>query len=170
MSMPAPTVTDGKPFILGTDATLVIDGTELDCVTNKITLKPETTMVTSTTLCGAIDMPGITKWTLNCVLYQSFEPNGTYNVLSKAKLAGVPVAYQLRFHEGPAAVGNPEFAGMVIPQPFNISDSQAGALVEVDFTWSCTGEPTEDVGSGPAPIGTGASGTTRAAARRTEAA
>ena len=156
MTMPAPIVTQGKPFVLDDKAFLSINNVELNCVANKITLKPDTTIVTSTTICGAVDHPGATKWTLQVILYQSFEPNGTYDTLSAAKLAGVPVPYVLRFHDGMPAAGNPEFAGELIPQAFDIVDSEAGALVEVDFTWGCTGEPTEDIGTGPFPIGTAA--------------
>ena len=160
-----PLETAGKPFVFQSDATFELAGVVMNCVTNKISLKPSTTMVPAVTICASVDYPGASKWTLQAVLYQSFEDNtATYGVLSAAKLAGVPVPYKVRFHPGAAGPANPEFAGELIPQPFNIVDSTVGALVEVDFTWSCTGEPTEDVGTGPAPIGTGYATALRAAA------
>lgn len=149
--------TEGKPFIFGEDAIVTIGGVQLNCISNKITLKPDVATVTSTTLCGAVDYPGAEKWTFGGTLYQSFEDNGAYDVLSLARLnAPTPVPYTVQFHSGAKGPNNPEFAGEAVPRAFTIVDSEAGALVEIEFEWGCTGPPTEDFGSGPNPIGTAA--------------
>lgn len=149
--------TSGKPFVLDEKAFLSIKGVELNCITNKISLKAENTPVTSTTLCAVVDHPGPTKWTLGAILYQSFQDYGAYDVLSAAAFDAVPVPYVLRFHDGAAGPTNPEFTGTAVPVPATLVDSEAGALTTVEFTWGCEGAPMEDFGTGPVPYGSTAS-------------
>ena len=157
MSMPPPvTVTEGKPFVLDDKAFLSISGVELNCVANKITLKPDTTVVTSTTLDVGRGLTTRARPNGRCrssSISHSSRMGRTTSSRRRSSPA-CPSRTCCRFHDGEPAVGNPEFAGMLIPQAFDIVDSEASALVEVDFTWGCTGEPTEDVGTGPQPIGT----------------
>src|SRR5215467_8601826 len=123
---PVPAETLGRPFIFGTDAFISISVVGLNCIANKVALKPDTTVETSTTLCGATDYPGATKWMFEATLYQSFEDFGTYDVLSAALLGGVPVPFVLRFDGDTAGPNNPEFTGELVLQPFDIVDSDAG--------------------------------------------
>jgi len=152
--MTMPLETSGVPFVFDNDAVVEVNGVELNCIINKLTLKPDTATVTSTTLCGATDYPGATKWTFGGTLYQSFEANGAYDVLSAAVIGGVPVPFKVGFSRSAPATANPQFSGMAVPRPFTIVDSDAGALVEVEFEWGCTEPPMEDYGTGPQPIGT----------------
>jgi hypothetical protein len=140
--MTAPVVSAGKPFTL-TGAYVELSGTDFTCLTNHLVIKPDVTKETAKSICGSVDYVGQIKWLFGLTLYQSFEDaTATYQVLDAAVKAGVAVPFVVRPYPGPAGPANPEFTGMVNPEPFTIFDSDAGALVTTDIEWTCLEEPT----------------------------
>lgn len=137
----------GQPFTL-TGAYVELAGVDFTCLTNHLAIKPDVTKETAKSICGSVDYIGQVKWLFGLTLYQSFEDaTATYQVLQAALDGGVAVPFKVRPYPGPAAVGNPEFTGMVIPEPFDIFDSDAGALVTTDIEWSMLEPPAVDDGS-----------------------
>ena len=138
----------GKPFTL-TGAYVELCGTDFTCLTSHLAIKPDVTKETAKSICGSVDYVGQVKWLFGLTLYQSFEDaTATYQVLDAAVKAGVAVPFVVRPYPGPAGPGNPEFTGEVNPEPFDIFDSDAGALVETTIEWTCLEEPAVDnVGS-----------------------
>jgi len=132
------------------DVEIEIDGTSLKCLTNHIELSPDVTVETATTMCGVEDYPGAVKWVLRATFYQSYEDEGTYQVLRDALAVRGPVPYKIRPTSAPIGPENPSFEGMVRPQPFDLINGDAGTLSTVDIEWSLTGEP-EEVTQAPAP-------------------
>lgn len=142
MATPPP---EPQPLIL-TNAGLQIDGKELACVLNHIELSPDVSVTTLDTMCGSKDYPGTVKWSLIATLYQSFDVDATEEVLSAAVEGGVPVAFSVvGYRDQPVSATNPEWSGMVIPQPYAPINGDAGDASEVELEWSCDGEPVKSV-------------------------
>jgi len=146
MSTPAP---EPQPLILN-NASIKIAGTplvadlkELACVANHIELSPDVSVTTLDTMCGSRDYPGTVKWALIATLYQSFDPDATEDVLSKAVAGGVPVAFEVSGYRDRAAgvADNPTWSGLVIPQPYAPINGDAGDASTVELEWSVVGEP-----------------------------
>ena len=134
----------GKPFTL-TGAYVELNEVDFTCLTNHLAIKPDVTKETAKSICGSVDYVGQVKWLFGLTLYQSFEDaTATYQVLQAAVDGGVAVPFKVRPYPGPAGPGNPEFSGMVNPEPFDIFDSDAGALVTTDIEWTMLEEPTVD--------------------------
>jgi hypothetical protein len=146
---PAPPV--AAPLIM-TDAYVELNGVNLRCLTNHVELTPDNKLVTVTTFCSETDYPGTTKWHLKLKLYQSFDAGATDSVLSAALAAyqanATPMAYKVRPKSSQvASPTNPEFAGLVIPQPYTIFGGDAGTASEVDIDFNMTAPPTRNVGA-----------------------
>jgi hypothetical protein len=140
-----------SPLIM-TDAYVELNGVNLRCLTNHVELTPDNKLVTVTTFCSETDYPGVTKWHLKMKLYQSFDAGATDSVLSAALAAyqasATPMTYKVRPKSSqPVGSTNPEFAGVVIPQPYTIFGGDAGTASEVDIDWNMTAPPTRNVGS-----------------------
>jgi hypothetical protein len=144
-----------QPLIL-TNAGLKIDGNELACNLNHIELTPDVSTTTLDTMCGSKDYPGVVKWALIATLYQSFDPDATEEVLSAAVEGGVPVPFSvIGYRDQPVSATNPEWSGMVIPQPYSPINGDAGDASEVDLEWSCDGEPVKSIVPGATRSGSG---------------
>lgn len=150
--MSAPVVSAGTPFTL-TKAYVAVADVDLTCLTNHLVIKPDVTKETAKSICGSVDYTGSVKWLFGLTLYQSFEDEtATFQVLQGAVDGGVPVPVIVRPHSGPASESNPEFTGLVNPEPFTIFDSEAGSLVTVEIEWTWVEEPAHSFG---APAGNG---------------
>jgi hypothetical protein len=123
------------------DVEVELNGETLKCFTNHVELSPDVTVETATTMCGVEDYPGAVKWYLRLTLYQSYEADGTYQILRDALTAGV-VEYKIRPTGGAIGAENPSFEGEVRAQPFDLINGDAGTLSTVEIEWTCTGEPT----------------------------
>jgi len=148
MATPAP---EPQPLILNNASVKIsTDGTvtnlkELACVANHVELSPDVSVTTLDTMCGSRDYPGTVKWALVLTLYQSFDPDATEEVLSAAVDGGVPVAFSIMgYRDQPIAATNPEWSGLVIPQPYAPINGDAGDASTVELEWSLVGEPTKD--------------------------
>lgn len=133
------------PVILD-NAQVTIDGAELSCVTNHVEISPDVSVTTLDTLCGSRDYPGQVKWSLVLTLYQSFDAGATEDTLSGAVAGGVAVPFTvLPDKSAPVGPTNPEFGGMVIPQPYSPINGDAGDASTIDLEWSMEGAPSKDV-------------------------
>ena len=156
--MTTPVKSLGTPFTL-TKATVTLNGVDFTCLTNHLAIKPDVTKETAKSICGSVDYIGQVKWLFGLTLYQSFnDATATYQTLQAALEGGVPVPFTVRPYPGAASATNPEFSGMVIPEPFDIFDSDAGELVTTEIEWSITDEPT--VTPDPGGNGVGVNGAT----------
>jgi len=125
---------------------LPADLVELACVANHIELSPDVSVTTVDTMCGSKDYPGQVKWALVATLYQSFDPDATEDVLSAAVEGGVPVPFSvIGYRDQPVGPTNPEWSGMLIPQPYAPINGDAGDTSTVELEWSLDGEPVKDV-------------------------
>ena len=140
-------VSAGKPFTL-TKAYVELDGVNLTCLTNHLVMKPDVTKETAKSICGSVDYVGTVKWIFGLTLYQSFEDEtAAYQVLQGAVDKGGAVTYTVRPTKAAASLSNPEWTGDVNPEPFTIFDSEAGALVTVQFEWTMTEPPAPNYGT-----------------------
>jgi hypothetical protein len=146
MAEPVPLILNDASLKISKSA-LTADLTELGCVTNHIEISPDTSITTLDTLCGSRDYPGITKWSLVCTLYQSFDPDATEEVLSAAVATGDAVPFEvLGYKSQPVSVTNPKWSGMAIPQPYSPLNGDAGDASEVELEWSLTAAPAKSIG------------------------
>ena len=71
-------------------------------------------MTTLDTMCGSVDYPGTTKWSLMLTLYQSFDVGATEEILSAAVAAGEPCPFEIcRARRQPISATNPTSTGKV---------------------------------------------------------
>jgi hypothetical protein len=102
------------------------------------------------TFCGSTDYPGNTKWTLNATLVQSFDTGATEDILSQAVESGGPVPFSIvGYRDRPVGPTNPEWSGMVIPQPYAPINGDAGAESTVELAWGLQTAPVKS--TTPAP-------------------
>ena len=153
---PAPPA--ASPLIL-TDTYVEVNGVNLRCLAGSIGVEPENKLVTVTSFCSEVDYPASTKWSFTAKFFQSFDAGATYQTLAAALAAyqagGTKTPYKARAHSSrPASPTNPEFSGLMIPQPFPLLKGDAGTASEIDISWTCDGEP--DVDFGGAVVATGA--------------
>src|SRR4029077_16126441 len=126
---PTPLILDNAGLKIALDDVL----TELACVTNHIELSPDVSTTTLTTMCGEVDYPGVTKWSLVATLYQSFDPGFTEEVLSAAVDGGVPVASEVTGRRAqPVSATNPKWSGELIPKAYAPINGDAGDVSTVD--------------------------------------
>ena len=103
------------------------------------------TLTTLDTMCGSVDYPGSVKWSLIATLYQSFDPDATEETLSAAVAFGEAVPFELVGLQVEARRRRqPEWSGMVIPQPYAPISGDAGDASEVEIEWSVVGEPLQE--------------------------
>ena len=161
MSIPLPLILDDAGIKIGDGASPEVLR-ELACSTNHLELTPDTAVTTLDTLCGSVDYPGVTKWSLIASLYQSFDPDATEDVLSAAVAAGGPVAFEITAYKSkPVSETNPMWSGQVIPQPYSPINGDAGEASMVELEWALTGEPVKDI----APAAMAASASAKAGAK-----
>jgi hypothetical protein len=124
-----------EPVILD-NASLMISDVELACLLNEVSLEPDVDEQEVTTMCGKKVYPGAVQWTLNATLYQSFDTDGTWDVLSAAVSGGVNVPFTLRaYRDQVVSDTNPEWFGELIPRPFTVLSGTAGEPSEVELEW-----------------------------------
>jgi len=142
---PMPLILDNAGLRIG-DSETDTDMSELACVANHVELSPDVAITTIDTFCGSTDYPGTTKWTLNATLYQSFDDGATEDVLSAAVASGGPVPFAIiGYRDRPIGPNNPEWTGMVVPQPYAPINGDAGAESTIDLAWSLIGPPEKHV-------------------------
>ena len=137
--------------ILLTDASLKIstDGTttnlkELGCATSHIELAPDTATTTVDTMCGSVDYPGVTKWSLVASLIQSLDTGATEEILSAAVAFGGPVPFEVvPYASQVISATNPAWSGMVRPAPYSPINGDAGDASTIDLEWAITVGPTK---------------------------
>ena len=145
-------MTQHNPLIL-TDPSIKISKTgdetgltELACDASHVELTPDTTTTTVDTFCGSRDYPGVTKWTLNMTLVQSFDPDATEEVLSAAVELGTDVPFEIiPVKSLPVSATNPSWTGMVRPAPYAPINGDAGDVSNVEIEWAVTVGPTKSV-------------------------
>ena len=134
-----------KPLILD-DASVSIDGVDLECLVNHVELSPDVAIQTLDTLCASTDFPGAVKWALVLTLYQSFDAAATEETLSAAVEGGTPVPFEIIPYKSlPVGATNPSYSGEVIPQPYAPINGDAGTPSTVEIEWSLTGPPTKSI-------------------------
>lgn len=153
MPIPVPLILDDAGIKISMDGTDV-GLTELGCVANHVELSPDVTITTLDTMCGSVDYPGAVKWSLILTLYQSFEAAATEEVLSAAVALGTPTPFSIiGYKSQPVSATNPEWSGMVIPQPYSPINGDAGDASTVELEWSVDGAPTKSIT--PLPLAAG---------------
>ena len=151
--MTAPPLLEPLPLIL-TNASLVIDDTELACVATHVEISPDVSTTTVDTFCGSKDFPGTVKWSLVASLVQSFDAGATEDVLSAAYAAyladGTLTTFRVcGYRDQPVSATNPEWTGEAIPQPYSPINGDAGDVSTIDIEWSLSGEPVKNIVPGP---------------------
>ena len=139
------------PIVLN-DAYFELTGVNLRCLVKHLEIRPEVKMVTQTTFCSEVDVPGAVKWHLAVHFGATFEPGATYRTLAAARAAyeadGTPAVFKARaFTSRPPSVSNPWISGLAVPQPFELLMGDAGAASDVAIDWNCLEEPTVDDGA-----------------------
>ena len=143
---PTPLILDNAGLKIALDDVL----TELAGVTNHIELSPDVSTTTLTTMCGEVDYPGVTKWSLVATLYQSFDPGFTEEVLSAAVDGGVPVAFEvIGRRDTVVSATNPKWSGEVIPKAYAPINGDAGDVSTIDLEGSVVGAPVKSIVPGP---------------------
>jgi hypothetical protein len=144
-AIPAPVILDGF--------SVKIDDVELACASSHIELVPDVSTIEIKTGCGVVDYPGTVKWALKLTLYQSFDAGSVEETLSAAVDGGVPVTFSvMAYRDLPISATNPEWSGMVVPQPYTPISGDAGDASEIDLEWSTTGTPVKSVTPGAAVL------------------
>jgi len=146
---PAPA--NAQPLMM-TDTYVEINGVNLKCLSLEVDLQVDNNPITLTTFCGVQEYPGPAKYHFVAKFAQSFDPGGTDATLSAAVAAyasaGTLATFKVRgYASRPAAANNPEYAGLLIPLPYNVFGGQAGNASEVDIDWTATGPWTKNTGA-----------------------
>jgi SAP domain len=145
MAIPNPLILNDASLKISTDDT-VLNLKELACSANHIELSPDTSVTTLDTMCGSVDYPGTTKWSLVATLYQSFDVGATEEVLSAAVASGAPVAWEVvGYKTPPISATNPAWAGLVQPAPYAPINGDAGDASTVELEWAITQGPTKRI-------------------------
>jgi hypothetical protein len=141
--MPTHVILDNASLKIGTAATAAALK-ELACWTNHIELSPDTATTTVDTMCGSIDYPGTTKWSLVATLYQSFDVGGPEEVLAPLVTAGVPCWFVIAADRvAPISATNPGWQGQVQPMPYAPLNGDAGEPSEIELEWGLVAAPTK---------------------------
>jgi hypothetical protein len=145
MAIPTPLIMNDASLKISTDAT-TLNLKELGCSANHIEIAPDTSVTTLDTMCGSVDYPGTTKWSLVATLYQSFDVGAVEEVLSAALASGVPVAWEVvPYKTPPISATNPAWSGLVRPAPYSPINGDAGDASEVELEWAITQGPTKRI-------------------------
>ena len=120
--------------------------TELACSASHVELMPDTAVTTVDTMCGSVDYPGTTKWTLGITLYQSFDVGAAEEVLAAAVAVGAPVPFELiGYKTPPVSATNPKWTGFVQPAPYSPINGDAGDASEIELEWAVTSGPVKGI-------------------------
>lgn len=131
-----------EPLPLILNAAVTIDGVVMDCLTNEISIEPDTETTEVKTMCGAAEYPGTTKWSFTATLYQSFDALGTHATLWPLVQARDPVTVTVLPKRGEVqSATNPLITVECIPTPYAVISGVAGEPSEVEIEWACIGEP-----------------------------
>jgi hypothetical protein len=145
MAIPTPLILDDAGLKIGSGP-LTTDLKHLECAASHIELSPDTSVTTVDTMCGSVDFPGTTKWSLVATLIQSFDALATEEVLSAAVSGGVPVPFEIvGYKSNPISATNPKWSGMVQPQPYAPINGDAGDVSNVELEWAVTTGPVKSI-------------------------
>jgi SAP domain len=148
MPIPIPLILDDASIKISTDATTTALK-ELGCSTNHVELSPDTSVTTLDTMCGSVDYPGTTKWSLILTLYQSFDVGAAEEVLSAAVTFKNPVAFEIIGRKTPpVSATNPRWYGLVRPVPYSPISGDAGDASTIEIEWGITSGPTKAITAG----------------------
>jgi hypothetical protein len=108
------------------------------------------------------DYPGPVKWHFKAKFVQAFDAGATdatlQAALSSYQSAGTPCPFKVRpYASRGVSANNPQFSGLIIPQPYTLFGGAAGAASEVDIDWIMTAPPTRTT------VGVAATGATAGA-------
>jgi hypothetical protein len=145
-----PLILDNAGLQIGTgpDATTLV---ELACVSTHVELAPDVAITTVDTFCGSTDYPGNVKWVLNATLVQSLDAGATEDTLSAAVDSDGPVPFSLvGYRDRPVGPTNPEWSGMVVPQPYAPINGDAGGESTIELAWALVSPPVKSVAPGGA--------------------
>jgi SAP domain len=143
MPIPNILILDDASLKISTDATTV-NLKELACSANHVELAPDTAVTTVDTMCGSVDYPGTTKWSLVATLYQSFDVDAAESVLSAAVTFKNPVAFEVVPRKTPViSATNPAWSGLVRPAPYSPINGDAGDASTIELEWAITSGPTK---------------------------
>jgi hypothetical protein len=157
------------PFIL-TNPSLLIDGKELKCAANQIEHKIDQNTNDYDTFCGSYRSYGVERHTITVSLYQNFDTDGPWQVLSP--LAGTLVDFEL-IPDKAAANGptNPTMFGTVRVPAMPFLKAQVNEASNIDIDLSVQGKPSYAppdtapvTAAAAAPRATSSSGSTTPAA------
>jgi hypothetical protein len=148
VTKPFPVILDNASLQIGTaDDPLTL--VELACVATHVELAPDVATTTIDTFCGSTDYPGNVKWSLNATLVQSLDTDATEDTLSAAVESGGPVPFAVKaYRDLPTGPNNPEWSGMVVPQPYAPLSGDAGAESTIDLAWALTDAPVKSIAPG----------------------
>lgn len=143
-----------QPYIMESPF-VSLGGKEIHCLASHVELNPDTDTTDTTTFCGKRTFPGATAWHLIITLYQSFEDDGTDQVLAEIwedyQDKGEHPDYLIRpYRNRPVGPNNPEFSGTATPMPYTIISGDAGDASTVELDWVCDQWPDREDGVDPA--------------------
>lgn len=133
--------------VMMTDTYIEVGSANLKCLAEEVSIEAENKPIEVISFCGVQDYPGPVKWHFKAKFVQAFDPGATDATLNAALLAyqsgGTPCAFKVRpYASRVVSTTNPQFSGLMIPQPYTIFGGVAGAASEVDIDWILTGPPT----------------------------
>jgi hypothetical protein len=164
MPIPTPLVLDDAGLALGDGAVTEVFA-DVSCSTSHIEISPDTAVTEINSLCGSLDWPGLTKWSLVATLTQSLDAGATEDVLSAAVESGVEVGFKvIPYRSTPVSATNPMWTGRVRPQPYAPISGDAGGASEVELEWAITEGPIKEI-TGTYPAQAEAQATEKATAK-----
>jgi hypothetical protein len=130
--------------VMMTDTYVELNGANLKCLCEEVSLEAENKPIEVITFCGVTDYPGPVKYHFKAKFVQAFDPGATDATLSAAlanyQSSGTPMPFKVRpYASRPVSVTNPQYSGSAIPQPYTVFGGAAGAASEVDIDWIMTG-------------------------------
>jgi hypothetical protein len=137
-----------QPYIM-VDPEITLDGEDIHCLASHVELAPDVNVVETPTFCGVKEFPGSVKWYFRVTLYQSFDDNGTDQILRAARTKAIVPFTVLPFSGVAVSVNNPQFSGQVITKPYTLLSGDAGAASTIELEWTMTAEPEVSTGTAP---------------------
>jgi hypothetical protein len=127
--------------VMMTSTYIELGGVNLRCLGLSMSLEADGKPIEQTSFCAVQEYPGPVKFHMVAKFAQSFDPGGTFQVLEAGLTAyqtsGTPLAFKVRpYYQRPVSSSNPEFAGFLIPQEYNVFGGDAGTASEVDIDWT----------------------------------
>lgn len=164
---PAAGAVEPQPYIMN-DPAITLNGQEIHCLASHVEIAPDVATNDVTTFCGTKTFPGNVTWHFRVTLFQSFDDNGTDQILCNIwdayTAGGTHPAFEVQpFKDRPEGPNNPTFSGTVTPQPYTLIAGDAGAPSTVDIDWTCDQEPTRTPPCGTTTTSTTTTSTTTGA-------